>query len=192
MHEGGQVMLMDEAALRERCNKARYDILRRAKPVLWKSGKRQGKVKRPGITKLEFTSQDLWQHALRQVGSGARQCPYCLAIGRPAFLITLANYVWDHKIPLAAGGTSTLDNLLAVCEDCNRLKGDLSYDFFVAVMAAVEKWDDPRDRSIFHNCLRTHGRIQRMRFEVKKKPEEVVNNQPPPTTKMLPLIDTSW
>lgn len=186
------MMLMDESALRERCNKARYDILRRAKPVLWKSGKRQGKVKRPGITELSFSSKDLWNRALLQVGTGATRCPYCVEIGRPANIITLANYVWDHKVPIANSGTHTLDNLFAVCEECNRLKGDLSYDFFIAVMRAVEQWDDPRDRSLFHSCLKTHGVTRAMRFDFKKKSPPEVNNQPPPASKLLPLVDDSW
>lgn len=180
-------MLMDERALKERCSKARYDILRRAKPVKWKSGKREGKVKRPGIDRLSFSTEELWQHALRQVGDGVKQCPYCVEIGRPAHLITLANYQWDHKIPAARGGTHTLDNLFAVCEDCNRCKGHLTYEFFIAIMAAVEKWPDPGDRSSFHACLRTHGISQRLRgFHGKPKPE-VPPPPPLPTTGRLAL-----
>jgi 5-methylcytosine-specific restriction endonuclease McrA len=179
------MLLMDEKALRERCSTARKNIFQRAKPVKWKSGKREGKIKRPGIDRLPFSTEDLWQHALRQVGTGVKQCPYCVEIGRPANLITLANYQWDHKVPAARGGTHTLDNLFAVCEDCNRLKGNLSYEFFIAIMAAVEKWDDPKDRSIFHACLRTHGISQRLRGFHGKKPEA----KPPelPTTGVLAL-----
>jgi 5-methylcytosine-specific restriction endonuclease McrA len=164
-------MLMDEAALKERCSKARYDILRRAKPRLWKSGKRKGIVRTPGITELTFTSADLWQRALNQVGPGAIPCPYCLEIGRPAFIITLANYVWDHKIPVTHGGQPVLDNLFAICEDCNKLKGSMSYPFFIALMSAIEKWEDPKDRSYLHACLRTHGKaIKGFRGKWKEAP----------------------
>jgi 5-methylcytosine-specific restriction endonuclease McrA len=175
---------MDEKALRERCSTARKHIFQRAKPVKWKSGKREGKIKRPGIDRLTFSTEDLWQHALRQVGPGVKQCPYCQEIGRPAHLITLANYVWDHKVPVARGGTHTLDNLFAVCEDCNRCKGNLTYEFFIALMAAVDKWPDRGDRSSFHSCLRTHGISQRLRGFHKPKPEA----QPEfPTTGVLAL-----
>lgn len=152
-------MLMDEATLKARCNKARYDILRRAKSKLWKSGKRKGLVRKAGITELTFTSAQLWQRALSQVGPSAIPCPYCLEIGRPAFIITLANYVWDHKVPVTQGGQPVLGNLFAVCEDCNKLKGSMSYAFFIALMSAIEKWEEPKDRSYLHACLRTHGKV---------------------------------
>jgi 5-methylcytosine-specific restriction endonuclease McrA len=177
-------MLLDESALKERCSKARYSILQRAKPVKWKSGKREGKIKRPGIDKLSFSTEDLWQHALRQVGPGVKQCPYCVEIGRPANLITLANYQWDHKIPVARGGTPTFDNLFAVCEDCNRCKGDLTFEFFVAVMAAVEKWPDARDRKLFFSCLRSHGVSKRLRGFYAPKPDAPPRHPPPATGRL--------
>lgn len=152
-------MLMDETALKARCNKARYDILRRAKSKLWKSGKRKGMVRKEGITELTFTSAQLWERALQQVGPGAIACPYCTAVGRPAFIITLANYVWDHKVPVTHGGQPVLENLFAVCPDCNKCKGSMSYTFFIALMAAIEKWEDAKDRSYLHACLRTHGKV---------------------------------
>jgi len=31
--------------------------------------------------------------------------------------------VWDHIVPLEAGGSHTLDNLLPVCRHCNASKG---------------------------------------------------------------------
>lgn len=152
-------LLMDEAALRARCTKARYDILRRAKTRYWKSGKRKGKVRLLGINELDFTSADLWQRALAQVGAGAIRCPYCVAIGRPPNIITLANYVWDHKVPVTHGGSHTLDNLFAICDDCNRCKGSMTYEFFIVLMRAVENWRDQKDRSYLHACLRTHGKV---------------------------------
>jgi 5-methylcytosine-specific restriction endonuclease McrA len=167
-------MLMDEHALRDRCNKARYDILRRAKPRYWKTGKKAGLVRVPGIEKLSFTSEDLWHQAISQVGAGAMKCPYCVEIGRPASIITLANYVWDHKVPVARGGTHTLDNLFAVCEDCNRLKGSMSYEFFIALMSEVERWDNAQDRSYLYSCLRTHGVTNKIRFAPKKQAQPVV------------------
>ena len=167
-------ILMNEQALRDRCTKARYDILRRAKPRYWKTGKRKGLVRVPGIDKLPFTSDDLWQRAIAQVGTGATKCPYCVAIGRPAFIITLANYVWDHKVPVARGGTHTLDNLFAVCEDCNRLKGSMSYRFFIVLMHWIEIWENPLDRSYVQSCLRTHGVTNKIRFAPKNPVQPVV------------------
>ena len=42
-------------------------------------------------------------------------CPYC---GRPADTV-------DHVIPVALGGTDTLDNLVAACKRCNSRKGTI-------------------------------------------------------------------
>lgn len=161
-------MLMDEKALRARCSKARYDILRRAKPKMWKTGRLAGRIRVHGITELPFSTDDLWQRALAQVGPGAIACPYCEAIGRLPQIITLANYVWDHKVPVAHGGEHVLENLFAVCADCNTVKGNLSYEFFIALMREVEKWPNQLDRKNIVACLRTHGVTQRIRFAPKK------------------------
>lgn len=163
-------LLMDESALRKRCSNARADIMRRARPKMWKSGKRAGTVRTPGITELSFTSAELWQRALDQVGPGAIQCPYCVAIGRPANIITLSNYVWDHRVPVTHGGGHTLDNLFPCCEDCNRCKGSLSYDFFITLMGALERWKDAKDRTYVHACLRTHGKSVKSFGRGKPKP----------------------
>jgi 5-methylcytosine-specific restriction endonuclease McrA len=160
--------LMDERALIARIGKVYSAMVIRARPRLWKSGRKRGKVRIPGITSLPFTRDQLWQHALAQVGAGVTRCPYCEAIGRPANLITLANCVLDHRIPVAYGGTWTLDNLVAICADCNNCKGKLNYLFFIGIMAAAEKWNDPRDRANLHACLRTHGTVMRLKFGAKK------------------------
>ena len=36
--------------------------------------------------------------------------------------------VLDHRISIAKGGLSTLDNLQILCAECNRLKGKLCFD----------------------------------------------------------------
>lgn len=170
-------MLMNESALRERCNKARYDILRRAKPKFWKSGKRKGQLRTPGITELPFTSGQLWNLAVAQVGEGCVKCPYCVAIGRPANIIDLANYVWDHRVPASRGGAHTLDNLFAVCADCNAIKSDLDYDFFIEFMAFLER-AEARDRVIVQASMRSG--ISK-RFSYRGKPKQVAEEVPPQT-----------
>jgi hypothetical protein len=143
-------------------------MAQRAKPKLFKSGKRKGQVRVPGIFGLPFTREQFWQHALKQVGPGVTRCEYCVEIGRPAGLITLANCVFDHKVPLNRGGTWELENLKAVCASCNNEKGHLSYEFFVGLTCAIERWPDAKDRSAILSCMRTHGVTQRIRFEAKK------------------------
>jgi 5-methylcytosine-specific restriction endonuclease McrA len=51
----------------------------------------------------------------------ARDGHHCVWCGCTSFLTV------DHIIPLAMGGTSALDNLQVLCEDCNRLKADGYY-----------------------------------------------------------------
>lgn len=182
-------MLLNETALRKRIAGTLYDHLRtRAKPRRWKSGKRAGAVRVQGIEALPFTREQLWQHALAQVGTGVIRCPYCETIGRPANLIDLTNCVFDHKVPTALGGSHALDNLFAICADCNNLKGKLSYAFFVGLMAAIERWPDETDRKNIHACLRTHGTVMRLKFD-KKKPGAAALEGLTPTTGVLALAE---
>lgn len=157
-------LLMNETELRKRIYKVHSNMTARAKPKLWKKGKRKGQVRVPGLDSLPFTREELWHFALGAVGTGVIRCPYCEAIGRPVNLIDLTNCVFDHKSPVKRAGqeltlleTWSLKNIAVCCADCNNTKGDASYDFFIALMAAIEQWDDPRDRTYAHACLRTHG-----------------------------------
>lgn len=171
-------MLMDEKALKTRIFSVYRAMKTSAKPKLFKSGRRRGQIRVPGLDALPFTAEQFWQHALRLVGPGAIRCPYCEEVGRPANLITLANCVFDHKVPKVHAGYDmpllqvwSLDNLVPVCADCNTLKGSATYAFFVGIMAALEKWEDVRDRAYIHRCLRTHGKtMQGFRTANKRLP----------------------
>lgn len=48
-------------------------------------------------------------------------CQYC---GRKGYSI-------DHMIPVSSGGTNDLSNLTLSCQECNKLKGDMPYEWFV-------------------------------------------------------------
>src|ERR1700744_3776874 len=115
-------MLLNEKALRIRIYKVHSTMTIKAKPRYWKRGRMAGKVRVPGLDRLPFTREELWEWALEWIGPGALRCPYCVEIGRNAFLITLESFHFDHHVPLARGGTWDLSNLYPVCEDCNRLK----------------------------------------------------------------------
>lgn len=182
-------LLLDEKALRKRITDVYRQMGIRARPRYWKSGKRRGRVRIPGIDKLPFTRDQLWLHMLNQVGIGGAICPYCSATSRRIpNPITLADCVLDHKVPIRHGGRWTLDNLVCVCADCNNLKGHLSYPFFVGVMCMLERWPDYHDRAAMHACMRTHGVTMRLKFGGKPKsfptPEDVI---PTPTTQPLAL-----
>lgn len=51
----------------------------------------------------------------------------------------------DHKVPLAKGGTSTLDNLAVCSEEANKVKGALSIGYYGRLMAAMATWP-PEER----------------------------------------------
>jgi 5-methylcytosine-specific restriction endonuclease McrA len=54
-----------------------------------------------------------------------RRCVYC------GCSLALANATLDHVHPIARGGSHAPGNLVAACERCNRLKGDmLPAEFF--------------------------------------------------------------
>ena len=179
-------MLVDIKALRKRLDVVYTQMQQRARPKLWKNGRRAGKVRVPGISSLPFTRQQLWDHVVAQLGFGDAACPYCIDIGRDTNMISLAACVLDHKVPVAHGGTWELTNLVAVCADCNNEKGKLSYAFVIGIMANVERWPDKRDRSNLRSCLRTHGVTQRMRGFYGKKGEKP---QPLPSEPRLALAE---
>lgn len=176
--------LVDEKALRLRMDGVYSNMRQRAKPRKFKAGKRAGHIRVPGLDGLPFTRQQLWDYAVREIGFGVKLCPYCMAIGRNATPITLESCVFDHKVPVAHGGSWELSNLVPVCAQCNNEKGHLTYPFFIALVSAIEQWPDQRDRKAVLSCLRTHGVTQRIRFEPKAKTAET----PPPEDVKIPLL----
>jgi hypothetical protein len=192
--------LFDEKALRKRLDVVYAQMRSRAKPKTWKTGKRAGNVRVPGIVGLPFNRDQFWAHALQRVGASGVFCQYCIGYGarKPNF-ITLADCVFDHQIPLAHGGTWNLWNLQLVCADCNNRKGHLSYEFYIGIMAAIERWEDARDRTAIHKCMRTHGVTMRMRFLGKKDAAATAPATDTPevvAAPMLPLkggiVDDNW
>lgn len=190
------LMMFDEKPLKQRIYKVYDAMLQKAKPRLWKTGSRKGRIRVPGLAALPFTKEQLWQHALKQVGTGVMRCPYCVDIGRPAALLDLTNIVFDHRFPQARAGAEmtleqvwSLSNLVCVCSDCNNLKGKLSYHFFIGIMSAIEihtfKYanGDTRDRDAIYACLRTHGIILR---NFGKKPDKAI-----PAPDVIPINQQS-
>lgn len=173
--------LFDKRELRKRIDKVYSAMKSRAKPKLWVRdgrGHRAGQVRVPGLLKLPFTSQELWDWTVEWVGPGAIRCPYCEEIGRNAFLITLENCTYDHKVPLARGGTWELHNLIPVCEDCNRAKGSMSYEFFIKLIRQIEQVADLQDRAYLYKCLRTHGVAIRFQSGKHKTAGQQQSTQP--------------
>ncbi|KPK35676.1 MAG: HNH endonuclease [Nitrospira bacterium SG8_35_1] len=74
----------------------------------------EAEIRRQKYKARELRKSRWWQQKL---ASGA--CYYCGRIFKPKDL------TMDHIIPLARGGRSTRDNLVACCKDCNNKKKTL-------------------------------------------------------------------
>lgn len=87
------------------------------------------------------------RHGLTGVGETTAPCYYCGVLGRivwapartehdPWYRRVPERVHFDHEIehvvPLCAGGSSDLDNLVLACEPCNRRKGVCLDDSWMA------------------------------------------------------------
>jgi hypothetical protein len=77
--------------------------------------------KKAGVT-AQFELSDLRQLVLDAYG---KQCKYCDRIIHRHFL------VFDHRQPLALGGSSDAANLQVICKTCNGVKGSLCESDFL-------------------------------------------------------------
>lgn len=161
-------MLLNEQALQRRIYKVYSAMKKAAGPKYWKSGRRVDRLRIPG-TELPFTKEQLWAHALNQVGEGRIACPYCVEAGRNLRFISLEDCVFDHHVPKHRGGGWELSNLRACCQRCNTEKGKFSYEFFIHIVSTIENWPDMADRSAAYSCLRSHGVAQQFRRDFKSK-----------------------
>jgi len=69
-----------------------------------------------------------------RISDDTAPCHYCGVRLRPK-----DKWVLDHKIPLAKGGTSTEDNFLLSCFDCNSRKRNMDYDLFIKLIEEERK-----------------------------------------------------
>jgi 5-methylcytosine-specific restriction endonuclease McrA len=109
----------------------RRDMASRLKEKLWQSGRRMGQVRRPARD-LPFSLIEFRAWCMKRIGLGMVRCHYC---PRPIDVLTFEP---DHFMPLELGGGIGLDNLVECCEDCNRLKGAMPPDDFIAFMKFLE------------------------------------------------------
>lgn len=161
--------MMLELRYRPRVYQQYRDMTRRCQPKWWKTGKKKGQVRIPGLASLPFFRDELWAHVMAQVPAGGALCPYCKAYGRET-VIFLDTFVLDHHIALKRGGSWELRNLICVCKDCNNIKGSMSYEAFIVLMRDFLPEFDAPDRKYITSCLRTHGTV--MRGWGKQKPPE--------------------
>jgi len=110
----------------------RRSMAARLKPKYWKTGKRAGKLRRPG-RELPFSLAEFRAWAMEKVGLGTVRCHYC---PRPVDVISFEP---DHYNPLDLGGSADLDNLVVSCADCNKMKDAMPPHDFIALMKFVEE-----------------------------------------------------
>ena len=65
-----------------------------------------------------------------------KQCPYCQAI------LDHKNISLDHIMPLARGGTSTIDNIQFTCKTCNTQKDKMLDNEFRALKNIIAEFTD--------------------------------------------------
>tara|TARA_Y100001938_G_scaffold48260_1_gene67245 strand:+ start:733 stop:1215 length:483 start_codon:yes stop_codon:yes gene_type:complete len=74
---------------------------------------------------FNISLQEIRDLFLRDYGS---PCKYCSCV------LTVANMVCDHVVPLSCGGPSTLLNVEMICRRCNTRKGPLTSDEYTEVV----------------------------------------------------------
>ncbi len=121
---------MSEKEIQQRIKKMHGLMLRRFGPKFWKSGKRNGQLREPGMT-VPFSAAELHSWVMAEVGIYASPCPFC---GTPIDALSLS---LDHDVPASRGGSLVLDNLVCCCLKCNKLKGSLTGDEFRGFMLYV-------------------------------------------------------
>ena len=127
-----------------------------AAPKKFKNGKRQGAIRRHG-TVIEFTQKDLAAWLWTHVGVSIARCPYCSA---PIDILTLTI---DHITPRALGGRFSLENMQAICKECNERKGRFTDRAFRAILEfarTLGRYDEEvllgrlRQAAAFHGTFR--------------------------------------
>jgi 5-methylcytosine-specific restriction endonuclease McrA len=89
--------------------------------------------RRLGKRKLSFS----WRDVIDKFGWYTK----CYLTGRPINLREPETYQFDHIIPLAKGGPSTLDNLGIACKDANQIKNILSVTELFAICKEVLEYN---------------------------------------------------
>ena len=155
----------------------RRDMAKRFAPKYWKSGKRAGMLRDPG-REIPFTLREFREWTMNTVGLGSVRCHYC---PRP---IDVLHFEADHYRPVELGGGLGLDNLVAACEDCNRLKGAMPPADFIALTEFLETRVSHFGRSDVLKRLRSGEMGLRMRFRPgdKKSSEAATTKQTVPVT----------
>ena len=81
---------------------------------------------------LPFTRREFQQWLWKAIGLQAISCPYCRAA------MDVLSMQLDHKVPLRRGGSMAFENRECLCTRCNQVKGELTRDEFLLLVAFME------------------------------------------------------
>jgi 5-methylcytosine-specific restriction endonuclease McrA len=151
-----------------------------AAPKKWKSGKREGTIRRPGMP-VEFSEAQLRAVLMARVGFNVILCPFPFC-NAPIDILSLT---LDHVVPRALGGGFTLSNMQICCVDCNARKGEISDRGFRLLMTMAQKALDPYDYQTLLSRLKAASAGSRQRFFRGKKDGE--QNALPPAAQQYVL-----
>lgn len=93
------------------------------------------RVKKKGFFGLPFALEAFREHVLSVLGGyydGYVKCPYC------GGYFSIQQAAVDHAVPLARGGGIELDNLDFPCGPCNRRKGKLKPEEYLALLEFLD------------------------------------------------------
>lgn len=64
-------------------------------------------------------------------------------------VLTIHNFVYDHVIPVAKGGASSIENMQLICKRCNNIKGSLTQENLFLLL----KWLDTQPEQFKKDIL---------------------------------------
>lgn len=99
----------------------------------------------------KYTATTLPLTAAREIIANPPACIYC------NLPIDWHYLSLDHLTPQSRDGPGTAENLAVVHSECNRVKGDLTKDEFLALLAFLQDW--PIMRNSIWNRLRIAGAL---------------------------------
>jgi len=110
-------------------------------------------------TSVPFTLKELRRTAIAYVFGG--RCQYCIEPLKPK------TFSLDHRVPIERGGSWEMSNLDVICDPCNRAKGTMTGDEFVAVLRVLRTMPDATRREVLGR-LKAGAAMRRLTL-VKRK-----------------------
>src|SRR5688572_19598461 len=90
------------------------------------------RAKKAGVI-LDYTIDAIRSMVSQKIGA---ECGYCHK------LIDEQTFSLDHDTPVSRGGAWTLGNLAVCCLRCNKIKGNMTYAEFTALLHTLDTFDE--------------------------------------------------